>query len=711
MVDAEAQTEAPSPAAVVGVEQDLLFGVRVRKSFGARAFWGSVVGCYWVSGGLFYKVSFDDGDVDLFSADEVLRDAQEAKKHAKENPQASNGARNEPLDAYFNAMRLHSLKRKRDDVVDCSVPNVRRVQLWGQRLYASIYTNERNETFIKEMLKTEDGGQGEMESTGHVQVGDMILAVNHTRVLGLPSRDLAEMIKKPKRPITLTFYRPQQARGEAEQATTTPAAQTQQPPALETVTPSSFLVPPPAFGNSTSAPPPPLPQWSQPLRAAMSEKEALQRSLLQSVAGRQGGYVPMGVAGPGNPVPNPGLMAHTQQYFQRFADAAAMRASAGFSIAPPQHARPMAMPPPQTSAPASRVEYYTGRNQRQRTTGSTLYHQVQQLQAQRNSTSASNTISSSEPRAVPTAHTRTNSAPIADARTSGEPRRTASSEPARNQPDASPNDESANERSSAEITSRENTRVQTSASTTSATAGTSTMTDRDVEAIAALAERDPMAAQRVWNGASSFLSPSDTSAAKNPKSPTTQSTSFLTPDGASSFLSPNDASLAKTSEASTASSTSFLTPNSASAEKSPTTVEHAAESASHSMSFLSPTDFNMEQTSMPTRQDLAATTSGQINSNVSVATVQVSRRRLYLTLGVQGTLIAVTSFVPDEVGRPGEVELSGKVLPGDVLVRVNATHIISGMTPSNVAEIVNAAPRPVTLWFERASWDILDGKA
>ncbi|KAE8912171.1 hypothetical protein PF005_g3466 [Phytophthora fragariae] len=708
MVDAEAQTEAPCPAAVVGVEQDLLFGVRVRKSFGARAFWGSVVGCYWVSGGLFYKVSFDDGDVDLFSADEVLRDAQEAKKHAKENPQASNGARNEPLDAYFNAMRLHSLKRKRDDVVDCSVPNVRRVQLWGQRLYASIYTNERNETFIKEMLKTEDGGQGEMESTGHVQVGDMILAVNHTRVLGLPSRDLAEMIKKPKRPITLTFYRPHQTRGEAEQATT-PAAQTQQPPAPATVTPSSFLVPPPAFGNSTSAPPPPLPQWSQPLRAAMSEKEALQRSLLQSVAGRQGGYVPMGVAGPGNPVPNPGLMAHTQQYFQRFVDAAAMRASAGFSIAPPQHVRSMAMPAPQTSAPASRVEYYTGRNQRQRTTGSTLYHQVQQLQAQRNSTSGSNTISSSEPRTAP----RTNSAPIANARTSDEPeRRTASSEPTRNQPDASPNDESSNERNPAEITSRESARAQTSASTSSiapaATAGTNTMTDRDVEAIAALAERDPMAAQRVWNGSSSFLSPSDTSATKNPKSPTTQSTSFLTPDGASSFLSPSDTSLTKTSEAS---STSFLTPNSASADKSPTTVEHAAESASHSMSFLSPTDFNMEQTSMTTRQDLAATPSGQINSNVSVATVQVSRRRLYLTLGVQGTLIAVTSFVPDEVGRPGEVELSGKVLPGDVLVRVNATHIISGMTPSNVAEIVNAAPRPVTLWFERASWDILDGKA
>ncbi|KAG6612580.1 TKL/TKL-CCIN protein kinase [Phytophthora cinnamomi] len=190
MVDAEAQTEPPLPAAVVGVEQDVLLGARV---------------------------SFDDGDVDIFSADEVLRDAQEAKNHAKESAADANKDGGAALDAYLEAMRHHSLKRKRDGVVDCSVPNVRRVQLWGQRLYASIYTNERNETFIKELLRAEDGGVGEMESTGHVQVGDMILAVNQTRALGLPSRELAELIKKPKRPITLTFYRPPQNRGETEQ--------------------------------------------------------------------------------------------------------------------------------------------------------------------------------------------------------------------------------------------------------------------------------------------------------------------------------------------------------------------------------------------------------------------------------------------------------------------------------------------------------------
>eukprot|EP00644_Phytophthora_capsici_P015924 jgi/Phyca11/122936/e_gw1.49.367.1 len=110
------------------------------------------------------------------------------------------------------------------------------------------------------------------------------------------------------------------------------------------------------------------------------------------------------------------------------------------------------------------------------------------------------------------------------------------------------------------------------------------------------------------------------------------------------------------------------------------------------MSFLSPNDFNVE-------------------SSIPLVSVQVSRQRLYLTLGVQGTLIAVTSFVLDEHGLPGEVEKSGKVFLGDVLVRINDRRITAGMTPSHVAEIVNSSPRPMTLLFERASWDILDGQA
>ncbi|CAI5745431.1 unnamed protein product [Peronospora destructor] len=132
------------------------------------------------------------------------------------------------------------------------------------------------------------------------------------------------------------------------------------------------------------------------------------------------------------------------------------------------------------------------------------------------------------------------------------------------------------------------------------------------------------------------------------------------------------------------------------------------------MSFLSPNDFNTEFSMLSHRSLSTGTTANnlaEVKSNVSLVTVSVSRRRLYLTLGVQGSFIAVTSFVVDEFGRPGEVEASGKVFLGDVLMRINETFISSIWTPSHVADIVNRAPRPMTLWFKRASWDILNGKA
>lgn len=54
-----------------------LVGHRVRKNFGSRIFWGTIVGWYTVSGIEFLKVSFDDGDVDVFAAEEIAEDVQQ----------------------------------------------------------------------------------------------------------------------------------------------------------------------------------------------------------------------------------------------------------------------------------------------------------------------------------------------------------------------------------------------------------------------------------------------------------------------------------------------------------------------------------------------------------------------------------------------------------------------------------------------------------
>lgn len=59
-------------------------GKRLRKSFGSRFFWGAVVGSYVIAEAQFYKIRFDDGDVDILAAAEVLEDVKEVReKHAR----------------------------------------------------------------------------------------------------------------------------------------------------------------------------------------------------------------------------------------------------------------------------------------------------------------------------------------------------------------------------------------------------------------------------------------------------------------------------------------------------------------------------------------------------------------------------------------------------------------------------------------------------
>ncbi|KAF1774720.1 PDZ domain [Phytophthora cactorum] len=541
---------------VVGVEKDVLFGVRVRKSFGSRAFWGTVVGCYWVSGGLFYKVSFDDGDVDIFSADEVLQDAQAAKSHTKENPQEQD-----------------------------------------KETTASRATTTDTDSTVQQPPATSS-------------------APTPTTQTQQPT---AQPVPAPQPPV-------QQA-----------------PVPASVVMPPSFVAPHPAFAHARPLPQTLAQQWtnaSQPL----SNKEIIRQRLSQNAAARQASYVPgypRGVYVPANAVPmrtmppaHSGVYQAQQQYMQQVVNSAAMRVTSGYAAPVIQHTRPM--------------------NQPQISTSATQHMQVSVVDRPSNEPTRSQAAT-------------TNGAQEIDL-TQNEPEQgKASSLPDRIQ--QTPNPAPTSDRGST---------VNTPATST----GTSLLTTHDVETIAKLAERDPQAAQR-------FM--------KKAAIPTT------------SLLMPNEAP-ADTEMEDASHTMSFLSPSAPT--DSPT--EHETAAASRGMSFLSPNDFNVES-STPSRPENSAGSGAnqpaEVKSNVSLVTVKVSRSRLYLTLGVQGTLIAVTSFVRDEFGRPGEVEQSGKVFLGDVLVRINHVFILPGMTPNHVADIVNNSSRPLTLWFERASWEILDGKA
>ncbi|CAH0514830.1 unnamed protein product [Peronospora belbahrii] len=731
MVDVNVQTDPLLPATVIGVEQDILIGERVRKSFGSRTFWGSVVSCYWISGGLFYKLSFDDGDVDILSSDEVLQDIAAARKHLKENQNVvAKGVsidETTSVDDYFMTMRRHNLKRRRDDAVGSTAICTRRVHLWGQRLYASIYTNMQNETFIREMLKTDDGEMGEMEATGQVEVGDIILAVNKTRVLGMASARLAELMRKQKRPITLTFYRPQhsetskklqeqhvkrslasskvhdanaqtppmqqnslqvQAVPLTHHATTIPRQKANA--SMSGVMPSSssaslltFTQPSSMVGSIAD---PLIQQSSMSQTHGLLAKEKLRQRLNQNsiMAAGQTSYMPgyptTGIFGHRNVVSACGVspvhvgarQPHQVQMMQNVINAAPVRLASGSAVPTAQLARPI------RPAPLDRNH---GPTQRQHT-GPVASNQACQVNAVHGPSghisgqrqpSASTTKPSKEP----------NKSSVVSVVGLG--RQSTSLQPEKGQPEASTTSQNT---FSHKLTSDQNFVVGTSCenvTTTSTlvsptpTIGTSMVKTRDAETIARLAETDSKAAERAMSRA------------------------ILT----ASLVSPN-----KAAQKVIGGTTSPLSASSPGDEDQAAT-KCKTSGSSDSMSFLSPNGSSIEASMLPHRNvpaGVPANNLAEVKSNVSLMTVTVSRRRLYLTLGFQGIFIAVTSFILDEFGQPGEVQASGKVFIGDILVRINQISISAGLTPGHVANIVNGSPRPMTLWFKRASWDILNGK-
>ncbi|CEG44735.1 PDZ domain [Plasmopara halstedii] len=669
MVDTQTPTKPAQQANVVNLEKDVLIGVRLRVSFGSRAFWGTVVDCYWVSGGLFYKVSFDDGDVDILPADEVMRDAEAAKTHAKENPQHKNKQSNSDTEEkdYFPTMRLHKLKRKRDDGVYNSASNVRQVNLWGQRLYASIYTNKKNETFVKEFLKTEDGQIGEMEATGQVKIGDMILAVNEIRVLGMPSRELAELIRKPKRPIKLILYRPQLSNqlpqedqeehlfAASSDVSTTTSLQTQHhAPLLPNVSQApalSFVTPEQALANQVPVSRMDAQQWTQSSQQLLT-KEYIWERVRQNILARQAADSAR------VPVPISVHLTHPHHFVPTFTNTAA----SGLPVSGIQPAKPMFQP---FGAAAQAM----GGNQRQGIT-SINNETLQQSLTHRNSVATTgNTYDLTQSPQTTTTDTTMNVVQQSVSQ-DGQHHNLASS---RHPKQAATSVQNTTNSVISEDTSRP--------VASSPTSGSRARTTDNIASTAELTTRHSLSSKGLLKE--------------------------LVPN--SSLLS--SCGTPETTEIENASGTTSFLSSSTLVDKR---TEFESIDKSQPMSFLSPNDFNVdfEATTRSVEQiETAAKEPDEVKSNVGLVFVKVSRSRLCLTLGIQGTLIAVTSFVLDEFGKPGEVELSGKVFIGDVLVRINETNIVSGMTPNTVAEIVNSVPRPLTLWFERASWEILDGKA
>lgn len=160
----------------------------------------------------------------------------------------------------------------------------------------------------------------------------------------------------------------------------------------------------------------------------------------------------------------------------------------------------------------------------------------------------------------------------------------------------------------------------------------------------------------------------------------------FTGKAAASFLSAK-------SDANQEVSSSFLSPN------KPSFVTKLPDNIGNRYALAPPSQQQQQQV-----EPALATIAG-----VECVVVEVNRTRLYMTLGSLGTWIAVTSFVRGKNGEVGEIEESGKVFIGDTIFAINGYPVNQEASPTDIAHIVTSLPRPFKLYFQRATWDTLEG--
>lgn len=87
--------------------------------------------------------------------------------------------------------------------------------------------------------------------------------------------------------------------------------------------------------------------------------------------------------------------------------------------------------------------------------------------------------------------------------------------------------------------------------------------------------------------------------------------------------------------------------------------------------------------------------------------ISIRKSRLYVKLATFQEQVILTSFLKGENNECGEIEQSGQVLLGDVLVAINGNCLKSVSSPHQIAKLVTGLPRPFHVYFRRAMWEEL----
>uniref|UniRef100_K3W9Y7 PDZ domain-containing protein n=1 Tax=Globisporangium ultimum (strain ATCC 200006 / CBS 805.95 / DAOM BR144) TaxID=431595 RepID=K3W9Y7_GLOUD len=598
-----------------GLAADEMVGKRVRKSFGSRFFWGSIVGCYHVADALFYKISFDDGDVDIVAAVEVQEDIKQEDRLQQSAQQEAEDAEDVEDDeraprSYRDEMRRSThLKRRREETTTAvatatavaTTAHAEResdsvdVTLWGHRLFTSIVTNKKT-TSIADFVKQDDGVSiGELEATGKVKRGDIITHIDGRPVSGMNSMTITHMIRTSKRPIVMTFQRKHDRRKaphEREDAARfqqsmqhSAASETQESSSNGGIPSATTHVPVEQDVAKLEAPP-----ATQPVHGdGQQEYNAANHIQLQQTASQ-----------------DPCAESNRDDV---------LRVNLNFS-------------------------QYVPANKRQHTatTESTL------------STSQSSSFMNTSSTMGTTAFVRSTT--------------------------------------QADSVSLLNRYYPNNAPPSFVTPPPYIPPPHQVP----LDPRFMVVNQEAQRPSSAPLIPDE------PEEQHNVSPSF---DDNASYHDAGDVMPKNAVET----GTSMLSASS----------EHTT--TSEQMSFLSPSkgSFVSSLPSTDDNSDAAAfaqpsSSSYWTNEFDGCAVVQIRRNRLFVTLGSLGSHVCITSFVHGPNGERGEIEVSGKVFLGDIIVAVNGMAVASGTSPTQVAHLVIALDRPFEIAFQRASWDTLEGK-
>lgn len=734
-------------------ERDALFGTRVRKNFGTRFFWGTVVGRYNVAGCAFYKVSFDDGDVDVFAANEVMEDVKLARRHAKEDKlrpsTGADAAAPEAQTEYQAEMRRPTLKRKRDEPGDGEI----RVRLWGQRLFASIYTSDDRQTFLKEFLRTEDGQIGELEASGLVEVGDRIVAVNGKASVGMASWEISDVIRKARRPLLLVFARgdgtvpayninaapvPAQGQSAAQHGssgainqTTAPSTASQSAPAAQE--PSARLTSGQETSRTGGSGAGSAHARAVPLHAyAPSSND---QSLSSSQYPRQPTAPSPPVTAPGaqlGPASAAVISGRTVEVHGAGASNVAQHYPHHPPNAPAQHSTQFHTDPISTSNHLAAVAATNSKMlqlreallERQREQLSR--HELMQQQLHRMGpnlpTNGLTTTLTRQP--VPANHPVTSGHSGGAGQWTSRPQgRSTALVP------APPNNYGAVPMARAQPMMGVPMAIPPPV-VNSSWVPTQQQQQQGwgyapiqipyptIPSNPASSSRHPIPSQATRPR---FEVVDGTGSAPPPSRSSTPSLPQVSPPPAGPSLHPLSGVQASESSA----STPLTSPTKEVAALSPAALQNgseididedaaaiaalAGESPSKEPSSASDEPTSFLSLTAASADASTASEDAPLVEGANYFVVMIRKPRLYVTLGTLGSHVAVTSFVRDESGEKGEIEESGRVYVGDVIVGVNGVRLGPSMSPSMLAHMVNTTPRPMSIWFERASWDTLVG--